>query len=232
MIDKVHINSLPNSDFSKFMNEALGIVANNDPAALKVQKQEEKLRKIVTQADSMFKIKEELKDTENLALLDLRRDRAITGIIMYVNALTNHFDESTVRSAEKLSHHLQDCGGEAIARENYASETTSIRKLLKDRETKPVLKTAVAALKLEDWAKALEAYNNAFDDQHQARSGEVSAASPDAIRTKRLEAITAYYELCEHIAAYYVVKKGAEPFSKTVKELNVLIKRYNNLPAG
>ena len=231
MIDKVHINSLPNSDFSKFMNEVLDIAAKNDPATLKVQKQEEKLRAIMGQADEMFQAREGFKMAEKLAMLDMRRDRAITGITTYVNALTYHFDESTVRHAEKLHKHLEDYGGEAIARENYAGETASIRNILRDWETKPTLKVAVTALKLEDWAKALETDNDAFDEQYQTRTGEAPAPSPDALRTKRLEAITAYYELCEHIAAYHVVKKGAEPFSKTVKELNALVRRYNNLPS-
>ncbi|MEQ8535803.1 MAG: DUF6261 family protein, partial [Imperialibacter sp.] len=120
----------------------------------------------------------------------------------------------------------------AVARENYAAETAIIKSILKDWAAQADLKAAVKALGLEEWQTALESENNAFNEQYLLRNTEMSDASPDTLRTKRLEAAEAYINLQKHINARFILEDGAEPFGKAVKEVNALIGQYTNLLAS
>lgn len=232
MFEKIHLSSLRNSEFSQFSNDVLGVIARNNPAALKVEKQEAGLRTLSKQADALFKTKKGFDTTEELIALDARRDKCITGISLNVHSLTYHFDEEVVQHAQILSKHLKHYGAGAIARENYVSETAHIKAVLKDWETKPELKAAIKKLQLEGWKTALETDNNAFNELYLERNAEMGAASTDTLREKRIEVGDAFYALCNHISAYHILKDGADPYGKTVKELNALIGQYNALLAG
>jgi hypothetical protein len=232
MIEKIHIAALRNSEFSQFINDVLSIVGKHTPAALQVEKQANQLRRVIKEADALFKVKTGFKGTEKLAELDQRRDKTITGITQIANGMINHPKKAMAQHAEALHKHLKRYGGGAVARENYAAETAIIKSILKDWAAQADLKAAIKALGLEEWQTALESENNAFNEQYLLRNTEMSDASPDTLRTKRLEAAEAYINLQKHVNARFILEDGAEPFGKAVKEINALIGQYTNLLAS
>ncbi len=232
MIEKLYVQNLRNSEFSQFMNDVLSIVGKHTPAALQVEKQANQLRRVVKEADALFKVKTGFKGTEKLAELDQRRDKTISGLTQIAFGMINHPKKAMAQHAETLHKHLKRYGGGAVARENYASETAIIKSILKDWASEPDLKAAIKALGLEEWQTSLEAENNAFNEQYLLRNTEMSTASPDTLRTKRLEAVAAYNTLCNHLNSHFILQDGDEPFGKAVKEFNTLIGQYGNLLAG
>jgi len=229
MIEKIHVNSLRNSEFSQFVRNVLSIVDHHGPEALNVAENAAALETAMDSADALFKARRGFEGTEELVRLDARRDRAITGLNLHLAAQAYHYDEAIVTNANLLAGHLKHYGGSAIARENYASETAIIRNMVQEIDVKPALSGAVTALQLSQWVAELEAANEAFDEQYLARNTEMSTASNDNLRNRRLEAAEAYSRLVELIGAYYVVQRGAEPFAAAVAELNTLIGQYNVL---
>jgi len=60
----------------------------------------------------------------------------------------------------------------------------------------------------------------------------LGAANPATILEKRLASVQLYYALRDRIDAFYTINNGANPWGKTVNELNALIDQYNVLLAG
>jgi len=232
MIENIHLPSLRNSEFLQFFIDLFKLLSGKDPAALKVQEQEQALRALHTEAEKLFKLKTSVEGTEDLVASDARRDRAIIGINLQTHALTYHFDEEIAQAAKLLIQLLKHYGGGAIARESYVSETALIRNLLRDIEGKEELKAAAEKLQLTAWLEFLGNENETFNDHYVARTSKLGNAPSDSLKDKRTEMAALYKELCTHIAAYHVIRKGAEPFGKTVKELNALIAQYNALLDG
>lgn len=229
MVDKIHLKSLRNSEFSQFLNDILKIVFRNDPAALKVIEEYGKLDNASKEVESLFKVQKKLDGTEELVALDNRRDKAATGIVSFVQSHLNHFDESKQQHARILFEHLERYGGASIARENYVSETAIIKNLVNDWITKADLKVAIEGLQLTEWRDELESANNAFHEKYIDRAEKMGEASPATLYDKRTEATQHYFDLRDHIEAFSVIKKGADPYGKTIKQLNAVIGQYNTL---
>jgi len=60
----------------------------------------------------------------------------------------------------------------------------------------------------------------------------LGAANPSTILEKRLASVQLYYALRDRLAAHHNINDGANPWGKTVNELNALIDQYNVLLAG
>lgn len=231
MITSIHLNNLRNSEFLQFSTDFLGLVLLNDPRALKVQPQYDKFKAATDMIDALFKADRGSLITDELVALDERRDTAINGITGYVQSLTYHFNENTRTQAEALAANLSNYDA-GVAKQNYQAETAIISSMLTDWTEKPALKAAVAALNMADWQAELADANTAFNTRYLARTQEMGAASPDTLKEKRLEATQAYYTLRDFISSHYTLNEGAEPYNKTVNELNALVSQYNTLLAG
>jgi hypothetical protein len=231
MIHSINLTNLRNSEFLQFSNDFLGLVLLNDPRALKVQAQYDTFKAAASTIEALFKADRGSLITDELVALDERRDTAITGITAYVQSLTYHFNENTRAQANALAANLAnyDTG---VAKQNYQGETAIINSILTDWTEKPALKAAIAALNIADWQAELADANTAFNTKYLDRTREMGAASPDTLKEKRQEATKAYYTLRDFINSYYTLNEGAEPYNKTVNELNALITQYNNLLAG
>ena len=230
-IYSIDLAKLRNSEFLQFSNDFLGLVQLNDPKALKVQPQFDNFKADTLAIDALFKADRGSLVTDELVALDERRDRAITGITAYVQSLTYHFKEDTRNHATALAANLANYDA-GVAKQNYQSETAIINSILTDWNEKPALKAAITALAIADWQAELTEANNSFNSKYLARTQELGAISPDTIKQKRLDAAKSYYTLRDFINSYFTLNSGAEPYAKTVNELNALISQYNTLLAG
>jgi hypothetical protein len=212
------------------MTDILAIVQKNDPAALKVTEPYNTLKAKLDSIESLFKIQQGNVISDELFTIDARRDAAINGILALVNAHTYNTDANLKAQALLLQNHLSAFGS-GIARDNYQSQTASIRNILQDWNARPELTAAVAALQMQAWQTELEAANTLFSDKYLARAQETGAASPENIKSKRAEANEAWYALRDLINAYFTIEKGAPPYGPTVSFINGLIENYNNLIA-
>ena len=231
MINAIDIAKLRNSELLQFYTDFLNIVHLNDERALQVEAEYNNLLSSREAIEDLYKISQGNPITEELQALDARRDAAISGLLSVINGYGYHFDAAISSHAHKLSSNLAVYGA-GIARENYQSETATIRNIVKDWTETADLATAVAALNLADWQTELETINNSFATKYLDRTQELATASPDTMKQKRLESTTVYYALRDTINAYFTINKGAAPYDKPTNELNALITQYNVLLAG
>ncbi len=231
MISSIDIAKLRNGEFLQFQTDFLSIVNLNNPATLQVQTHYNVLVANVQEIESLFKTDTANPITEEIAALDGRRDDAINGLLFIVKAYSYHFDAAVQTHAIKLNHHLQ-LFGVGIAKDNYQSETATIRNIVNDWATQPELTAAITALNLTAWKAELETANNSFADKYLARTQELGAVNPDSIKGKRQETTDAYYALRDRIDAYATINNYAAPYDKTTNEVNALITQYSALLVG
>jgi hypothetical protein len=231
MINSIKLLLLRNGEFLQFNADFLKIVNLNNPATLQVEAAYNELFAIKQSIEALFKTDTSNPITEELEVLDARRDAAITGISTVISGYTSYYDNNIKAAAIKLNNHLALFGA-GIARDNYQSETATIRSIVEDWTNKPELAAAITTLNLGGWKTELEAVNTSFNTKYLARTQEFGAVSADTIKTKRQEAINAFYKLRNNINAHFILQDGAEPYNKVTNELNALIDQYNKLLAA
>jgi hypothetical protein len=222
---------LRNGEFLQFHNNVISIVTDNNPEALAVTALLADLKTANAEAEALFNKEKASSLTEELALLDERRDSAINGISTLVEAHLNHFDTNTKEVARLLRTNLE-AHGTGIAKENYQVETSIVKKIVTDWTTKPELVAAVATLGLAAWVAELDAANKAFDVKFLERNKQQGAAPTDKLKEKRVAVTAAYGKLTARINSYYDINEGANPFGNVVRELNALIEKFDALLAG
>lgn len=227
MIDAINLAVLRNAEFLQFGVSFSGLVAANNPAALNIEPQHVAYKARLDETSELFKKERSSPVTQELILIDERRDKAINGLTALVGAYVYHFDNATAQAANLLAANLS-LYGSGIARMNTQAETATLNSILTDWEIKPELKAAVTKLGITAWVAELKTANNLFQQKFLERTQEYGAASPETLKAKRDETITAYYDLRKFINAYQVIQPGAA-IEKLINELNALIYQYNTI---
>ncbi|MGC4058890.1 MAG: DUF6261 family protein [Chitinophagaceae bacterium] len=231
MIKGIDLRMLRNAEFIQFSKAVLNIIAANDPSGMQVIAQHQAFEKVISAISDLFVTAQGSAITAAVEAADKRRDTAISGISLLVNAMMYHYDHNMSWSAEMLNENLALYGA-GIARQNYMAETASISNLIDDWTQKPQLNAAVNQLSLGGWLAELKTANTEFDNLYMNRTRELAVANPDTIREKRIEAMTAYYVLRDRLDAYHTISSGAGLWGKTHNEINALIDQYNVLLLG
>ncbi|WP_379963236.1 DUF6261 family protein [Epilithonimonas sp. UC225_85] len=229
MIDSIDLRNLRNADYLQFQKDFLSVIFRNDPAALQVESKYDALSAKADELESLFKKVLANPISQELVVLDERRDAAINGI--YYTALANsyHFDLATKQSANKLLANIS-LYGSGIARLNYQAETSTLTNLINDWENKPELTQAIEALNLKSWKEELKTINTEFSTRYLDRTQDYGNATPETLKLKREETNTAYYALRDRInALHLLVETPPSPYNIVINQLNALIEQYNLL---
>ena len=227
MITAIDLAKLRNAEFLQFGATFSGLVVANNPVVLNVVAQHTAFKLKLDETSGLFKLERVSPITQELVLLDERRDKAINGLTAVINGFGNHFDAATSQAANLLTGSL-NLYGVGVARLNTQAETSTINGIVNDWETKPELIAAITKLGLTGWVAELKTANQLFEQKFIQRTQEYGAANPDTLKAKREEAMVAYYELRKFIEANSVVNPS-EAYVKLINELNALIDQYNEL---
>ena len=227
MINAIDLAKLRNSEFLQFGTTFSGLVVANNPVALNVEPQHLAFKLKLDETSGLFKLERVSPITEELVLLDERRDKADNGLTTVIEGYCSHFDAATAQAANLLTTNL-NLYGTGVARLNTQAETSTIKGIVNDWETKPELTGAIAKLGLTAWVTELKTANLLYEQKYLERTQEYGAANPDTLKSKREEMMTAYYELRKFLDAYSIIQPGAA-YEKTINEINALIDQYNTL---
>ncbi len=228
MINGIDLRNLRNGEYSQLMQDVLNIIRENDPNLMNVQAAFTALESIAGEIESIFKVPSASVITAELEKWDLQRDNLLRGISTIIRGNTYNYDPVMKSYADVLDTHLA-LFGKNITKDNYQSETSSIRNIIADWDTNPELKAALAALNLDGWRLELENANNSFTEYYLLRSKEQGCSNTENLKTKRQQANEAYYTLRDTLNSYFVIHKGAEPYKSVVAYINGLLTNYNDL---
>ena len=148
MIDSIDLSKLRNGEYSQFILDIIKLVNQNNAVALVVAIQLGALLGVSEGIESLFKTPSGSAITAELENFDMQRDNAIKGISSIVRGHLYSEDPVIKKHATVLDTHLA-LFGKDIANDSYQSETSSIRNITADWNTKPELSAAIAALNLQ-----------------------------------------------------------------------------------
>jgi len=183
----------------------------------------------ITELEALYKKALASEKTQELLLLDDRRDAAITGINYFLLSQTYHFETEKQQNAQLLLDNMNMYGA-SIARLNYQAETATLNNLIRDWENKPELATAISIFNISEWVTELKTANEEFNTKYLSRTQEYGDASPETIKLTREEVNTAYYALRDRIdALHLLVETQSSPYTTVINQLNALTDQYNVL---
>ncbi|MFN0049756.1 MAG: DUF6261 family protein, partial [Cytophagales bacterium] len=226
---------LRNPEYFQYSSDVVTIIASANPVTLEIDKPFQAFKASTAVLESLFKSDRGSSITDEIIQLDARRDRAINGILLYVEGLTNHFDEQMSKNATLIFDYINSYGS-GIARQNYPTETATLTTIINDWNNKKPLADAIAMLNLAAWKNELNEANNAFNAKYIDRTKETGAENDDKMKEKRQESMVAYSKLKSVIESYFTIKDNlgddTTGYAQLIKNINALSEKYNVLLAG
>jgi len=230
MINEINLRRLRNAEYIQFLKNVVEIVVDNDPTTLNVVEKLTALQGELSGLETLFKLNKSSQLSPEIVALDLRRDRAISGLRSIIKGYTMHFNPDFVAAAKRLDASF-DLYGNGIVRQNYQAETAIINGLLNDWTIKPELSDSVLLLGLNAWRDELKTSNDLFDATYVDRAKEHGTKTTDSVTTERAETTEAYNDLKKRIEAANTMN-STPAHTKTMNELNGIIDNYNTLLAN
>ena len=85
--------------------------------------------------NGVFVLQQKSLNTEEMILADDRRDKATSGISVFLESMLNHFSVEKVNAARLLKNDLDKYGGN-IARQSFRAQTATLTNWVEDWTTK------------------------------------------------------------------------------------------------
>lgn len=229
MINSIDLPHLRNANYLQFQKDFLAIISRNNPDVLNLESKYDNLSAKVQELESLFKKALANPMSQELLILDERRDDAFNGIYYAALSYSYHYDAAKKQAADNLLSNIK-LYGSGISRLNYQAETATITSLLNDWENKPELTQAIDALGLKEWKDKLASINTEFGTRYLDRTQDYGNATPETLKIKREETNTVYYALRDRInAMHLLVETPLSPYSAVINQLNALVAQYNLL---
>jgi len=228
-MNTIELRLLRNAEYLQYVKDFSGIIALNNPATLQIDAKLSTFNNRISELENLYKKALANEKTQDLLLLDERRDNAINGIYYFLLGHSYHFEADKKQNAQLLLDNMA-LYGSGIARLNYQAETATLNNLIRDWENKPELINAVASFNLSAWINEMKTANDLFNTTYLSRTQEYGDASPETIKSKREEVNAAYYALRDRIdALHLLVETPPSPYATVINQLNALTDQYNVL---
>ncbi|WP_404986855.1 DUF6261 family protein [Chryseobacterium sp. M5] len=229
MMNSIDLQKLRNAEYLQYMKDFSGIISLNNSAQFDIEAKFNAFTIKIGELEALYKKALASEKTQELLLIDARRDAAINGIYYFLFSYTYHFETAKQQNAQVLLENMA-LYGSGIARLNYQAETATLNNLIRDWENKPELTHAIAEFGLTEWVTELKTANEEFNTKYLSRTQEYGDASPETIKLKREEVNVAYYALRDRIdALHLLVETPPSPYVTVINQLNALTDQYNVL---
>jgi Family of unknown function (DUF6261) len=163
--------------------------------------------------------------TEELAALDLRRDKALSGLHLLARACTRHHVPAIAEAGETLRSGMANFG-KKLTLLNYVAKTTVIEALVSLIHGDGPMGQAANTLPLvKDWAAELQAANETFTTLYLNRSQSMAAKPAKTFTQSRPGVTQAYQLLASYLLAQQTLYPSAE-IAQLIARLNELIEGY------
>ena len=227
MFLSINLQKLRNSEFIQFFVDLLSIFLKQKPEELGIKDQ---LDPISPDLESIKSIHGTMKGSEisdELKTIDNRRDNCIMGIRMVLEGYTFHYDPIINEAAQVLLNKI-DTFGSKIAKQNYPTETTSLKGIYESFTKEEKLINALALLNLTAWVGQMDKDNTLFNTRYLDRVDETSKQSDDKIKVLRKSVTEKYSTLRSHMTSHATLKP-TENYKLVIDQTNTLIDQYNTI---
>ena len=218
---------LQNGEHFMFMSEVSHVIETNDPTTIDLVNNYIQFNRALQGEDIAYKKVQKSSITKDLNEKDSERDNLLRSFRSLVSSSQQHFNKDKAAAAYRLILQIDAYGN--LSAQSYENETANVYNLLQDLESKH--SADIATLGLGAWITEIETVNKDFDQLMKSRYSEsAEQAEIGSLRDARLETDKAYNAMKERLNAA-IIFNGEDKYRKTVTELNVIIKRYNDIIA-
>ncbi len=217
------IEDLKNEEWFQFFTEFKDLIEQYGASALDIDALFATFLALYADADEALEIIRKSPITEQLADADSRRDGIFRGFADAVKSALNHFNPAKREAAKRLHVTFDHYGN--IARKPYDEETASIYNFIQDMNGANAAEIDI--LGLNDWVVQLEVDNKAFAALMKNRDAEGAGKTELRMKDVRTEADRCYRDILDRFDALVIVN-GKDKYAPLMKELGVVVNRYNN----
>lgn len=225
-----------NAEYRTFMNNVLAIVTEAKATTLLVSAKRAALKEQVESFNQSYIAPSANPVTSELESLDIRRDRAISGLkLLTENYSINHYDENIRMAASNLISNINSYGDQ-IAKQRYQMETGTLDKIIQDWEED--LADDVAICELTAWLDELKTANLQFNTKYVIRAQQIADDTGIAAGILRPAIDEAYHQLTASINARAQIADDEgntaliTEYNSVIAGLNVLTEQYNLAAEG
>ncbi|TCI95086.1 DUF6261 family protein [Tenacibaculum sp. M341] len=216
-----------NIEFIQYLSQVIETVSKQDIDALLLTEPFNEVNLLVTKLKGAYKQTQGSSVTPEIQELDNKRDKAIRGFRMLVNAYTTFENDAIAIAATKLLGVI-DKHGTNIARRNYNEQTGIIDTIIKDIANSVELTETVVSLNATEWIGNLNKTNLDFNNKYLERIDELVARDNIDFLELRTDAIKAYKNLVDHISAHTILSEN-EAYSVLSEKIDSLSEYYNRV---
>lgn len=224
MINSANFKSYRTSETVQFFSDLSGICLRNNPENLQIQEQVKAITLHTESLNTNFKADRGSSITAELMDLDERRDKAFLCLKMIIEGYEYHYNTLKRDAAKDLLTIIEKYGS-SVARLNYQSQTSTIRNMVEDLQSKAAYKLEI--LGVGDVATELKDANILFSERFHDRLNENAQNRSVAIGELIKSAIISYRNLTSHIVAHATLNPS-EVYTDLIEQINQLIESYNN----
>jgi hypothetical protein len=227
MINSISLTRLSNSELLGFFQDLNETCIPFNPQKLGFDSKLKELNAFLVELSEIYQQETGSPLSPNLEKLDQRRDKAISGIKMYVESLALHYREDVVAASYVVLEAITKYG-ENIAAQNFITETNTLAHLSNDFDTDGPLKEAIKIVNLVEWTAELKIANLSFNEVYLERNKQTGQNPEGTFTEKKGDGIEIYEALTIAIKSLYVVN-GGSVLSGLIREINTVIAKYNRI---
>ncbi len=236
MYNTLHYANLTASQFVDFLFRILSILNLTDLAKLKIKKRYNVLNAIFIKLNEAYKEEQALAETKEIRSLENRRDRAIRGFSKYIDGLILSPKANIASAALLLKNFLRNLSPN-IAKEDYASESSILRKVYDAYLNNTEIKAAIITIAAQDWLTEINDANTAFENKYAARTIVISTNNnKESFTQLRPKAFEAYKKVLKIIDSRYDVALDEEvdgtDYLNLINQINATIDQAEQIIAS
>lgn len=225
-IDKFNLVYLHNEELFQFLVELKQLVEKTGADVLRIEDLFAVLMRLFEQLDIAMESVRKDGYTEELARLDLLREKTYRGFMLLTKAYLHSMHRNRVDAARSIKIVADACGD--LRYKSYAASTAAVHIFL--NELRARCAAAVDLLGASSWVHDLETVNNDFDGLMQIRFDERAEQEHINLRQTRREAEKVYIRIVDRIRAMMALN-GEEAYVVFTEQLNRRVLYYKNMIA-
>lgn len=217
-----------NSEFIRYHKDVVEICTQkNHATTLGIGNQIAELMVTIAPLEQLFRRQRTHAATAEMVALDIRRDKAVTGIRTVAQGYALHFDATIAQAAYTILATI-DNYGKNISRFNYMAETETLESLARNLTNNARLAAAVNTLGIQSWVTEMETSNQLFNDKYLARSASYASQPQHNLTQLRVVTEGKYEQLRAHIFSHHTLQPSTAS-AHLIDELNELTEQYNRV---
>lgn len=221
----IKLSNLQNAEHLALMNDLHLLLTEAKIEALNSLKTE--LKTGTDKADAGVLQVKKNEHTQELAILDDKRDAIYRGLVLRVQSEEYSLTEDVRKAAQKVALVVKTYGN--FTAHNYQKETTEIQNFVADLKSEEY-RSAAEMIGVTQWVNWLETANNAFHTLYTQRRDDYAGKTAYDMKNIRKELDETFRKIIQTIEALAILQPS-EALNTLMAKINASITHWQNVLA-